>query len=96
MIQNANANKLADLQPNFIDERLPELLLHYKARNYPTSLSEEESIKWEEWRAAHINSQLPNFIKSMQILSSGNLPEDKSFMLEELKLWVESIIPENN
>ena len=96
MIQNANANKLADLQPNFIDERLPELLLHYKARNYPTSLSEEESIKWEEWRAAHINSQLPNFIKSMQKLSSGNLPEDKSFMLEELKLWVESIIPENN
>ena len=96
MIQNANANKLADLQPNFIDERLPELLLHYKARNYPTSLSEEESIKWEEWRAAHINSQLPNFIKSMQKLSSGNLPEDKSFMLEELKLWAESIIPENN
>ena len=96
MIQNANANKLADLQPNFIDERLPELLLHYKARNYPTSLSEEESTKWEEWRAAHINSQLPNFIKSMQKLSSGNLPEDKSFMLEELKLWVESIIPENN
>ena len=96
MVQNANANKLADLQPNFIDERLPELLLHYKARNYPTSLSEEESIKWEEWRAAHINSQLPNFIKSMQKLSSGNLPEDKSFMLEELKLWAESIIPENN
>ena len=96
MIQNANANKLADLQPNFIDERLPELLLHYKARNYPTSLSEEESIKWEEWRATHINSQLPNFIKSMQKLSSGNLPEDKSFMLEELKLWAESIIPENN
>ena len=96
MIQNANANKLADLQPNFIDERLPELLLHYKARNYPTSLSEEESIKWEEWRAAHINSQLPNFIKSMQKLSSGNLPEDKSFMLEELKFWAESIIPENN
>ena len=96
MIQNANANKLADLQPNFIDERLPELLLHYKARNYPTSLSEEESIKWEEWRAAHINSQLPNFIKSMQKLSSGNLPEDKSFMLEELKLRAESIIPENN
>ena len=96
MIQNANANKLADLQPNFIDERLPELLLHYKARNYPTSLSEEESIKWEEWRATHINSQLPNFIKSMQKISSGNLPEDKSFMLEELKLWAESIIPENN
>ena len=96
MIQNANANKLADLQPNFIDERLPELLLHYKARNYPTSLSEEESMKWEEWRATHINSQLPNFIKSMQKLSSGNLPEDKSFMLEELKLWAESIIPENN
>ena len=96
MIQNANANKLADLQPNFIDERLPELLLHYKARNYPTSLSEEESIKWEEWRSTHINSQLPNFIKSMQKLSSGNLPEDKSFMLEELKLLEESIIHENN
>lgn len=95
-VKNADSNKLADFNPNFIDERLPELLLHYKARNYPSSLSEEESVKWEKWRADHINKQIPDFIKSMQKLSTENLSEDKSYMLEELKLWAESIMPENN
>ena len=95
-VKNADSNKLADFNPNFIDERLPELLLHYKARNYPSSLSEEESVKWEQWRADHINKQIPDFIKSMQKLSTENLSEDKSYMLEELKLWAESIMPENN
>ncbi len=95
-VKNADSNKLADFNPNFIDERLPELLLHYKARNYPSSLSEEESVKWEQWRADHINKQIPDFIKSMQKLSTENLSEDKSYMLEELRLWAESVMPENN
>ncbi len=39
-VRNADASRLADFCPEFLDERLPELLLHYKGRNYPESLSE--------------------------------------------------------
>lgn len=93
-VQNASANALADFHPNFTDERLDDLLLHYKARNYPSSLSEGEVVSWEKWRSAQIHAQLPSFINSLQKLSSQNLSEDKSFMLEELKLWAENVMPQ--
>ena len=38
-VRNAESRNLADFHPEFIDERLPELLLHYKGRNYPECLS---------------------------------------------------------
>lgn len=94
MIQGLKADDLADFHPEFIDDRLPELLLHYKARNYPRSLSETESEAWELWRSARINQQLPGFMKSLHSLSAGDVSEDKAFMLEELKLWAESVMPE--
>jgi exodeoxyribonuclease-1 len=34
-VRNADENTLADFHPQFDDERLPALLLHYKARNFP-------------------------------------------------------------
>ena len=94
-IRQADAEKIADLQPEFIDERLPKLLLHYKARNFPNSLSESEAVEWETWRSARINSQLPDFIKSLQAVSTRELSEGEGFIIEELKLWVESIMPES-
>ena len=96
MIQNANANKLADLQPNFIDERLPELLLHYKARSFPKSLSAEEKTKWEEYRILNLNSMLPKFMAELkEIAERDDLTSDEEFIIEELKLWLENVLPDN-
>ena len=64
-VRNADANKLADFHPDFHDPRLPELLLHYKGRNFPQSLSESESIKWEEYRKARLNRLAPKFLKEL-------------------------------
>ena len=33
---------------DFRDERLPELLFRYRARNWPETLSVEETQRWEE------------------------------------------------
>lgn len=92
-VRQADANVLADFQPNFIDERLDELLLHYKARNYPQSLAEEESVVWEKWRAKTINQQLPEFIESLKHLADNETDESRLFILKELQLWAESIAP---
>jgi exodeoxyribonuclease-1 len=89
----ADANTLADFSPEFSDERLTPLLLHYKARNYPAALSEEEAMQWELWRATRVKSQLPGFVASLQRLAKTNLSEPKQFLLQELQLWAESIVP---
>lgn len=91
-VRRADAQALADLHPVFIDERLPGLLLHYKARNYPQSLAEDEVVQWETWRAAHLKAQLPRFVARLQDLSK-DADDTKSFLLQELQLWAESILP---
>jgi len=92
-VRNASERELADFHPNFTDERLDKLLLHYKARNFPKSLAEDEAIAWEKWRAAKISVELPSFVKSLQKLSTETTDENKSFILQELHLWAESILP---
>ena len=92
-VRGASVDELADFSPDFQDERLSPLLLHYKARNFPTSLSEEESIAWEKWRAEHIQAQLQPFITSLQRLAATTTDESKQFLLQELQLWAESIVP---
>jgi len=92
-VRNAKQNELADFHPNFVDERLDPLLLHYKARNFPKSLSEEEAIEWEKWRSDRIIAGLPAFTVTLQKLSSTTTDENKQFLLKELQLWAESIMP---
>ena len=87
-VRNADENRLADFHPPFNDERLPDLLLHYKARNYPKSLAEDEVAKWEEYRLARLNRQLPNFMKQMEDLKAKGADD---FLLEELMLWYQSL-----
>ena len=95
-VRSASESELADFHPDFTDERLSPLLLHYKARNYPKSLSESESIEWEKWRTAKINSELPAFMKSLQKLAASTTDDSKIFILQELQLWAESIAPIEN
>lgn len=92
-IRQADEQQLADLHPEFIDERLDPLLLHYKARNYPKALAEEEAVLWEQWRGARIQRQLPAFMSRLQQLSRTYANNDeKLFVLQELHLWAESVV----
>lgn len=93
LVRNANASELADLHPVFTDERLDDLLLHYKARNFPSSLAEDEVVKWEKWRAARIIAQLPSFMESLKRLDKEITDDGKRFVLEELQLYLESVMP---
>lgn len=94
-VRNASETQLADFHPEFRDERLPELLLHYKARNFPRTLSESEMIEWEAWRTAHIERQLPKIATSFERLKKRSLTDAQQFVMAELRLWVESVVPES-
>jgi exodeoxyribonuclease-1 len=91
-VRNATERQLADFRPEFSDERLPELLVHYKARNYPKTLSEDEMASWEAWRIKRLTEELPSFQNRLVALSK-TADESQQFILQELQLWVESILP---
>jgi exodeoxyribonuclease-1 len=92
-VRNATENDLADFHPNFVDERLNPLLLHYKARNFPKSLSQDELNEWEKWRSKRIISGLPLYMNSLQKIAASTTDDNKLFILQELHLWAESIMP---
>lgn len=91
-VRNAGAKELADFHPAFQDERLPELLLHYKARSFPQSLNEDELVEWEKWRNARLQVQLPKYLAALQRLSI-EATHDQEFIVQELQLWLESVAP---
>ena len=93
-VRNASERELADFHPDFNDERLAPLLLHYKARNYPKSLSEVEMVQWETWRADRIAARLPSYMASLS-KAAAEASSEQQFLLQELQLWAESIVPES-
>ncbi len=94
-VRNATERELADFQPEFVDERLSPLLLHYKARNYPKTLSESEMNEWEAWRSTRLTRQLPGVMKSLQRLNT-TANDEQQFILQEIQLWLESVLPVPN
>ncbi len=78
------AAKLADFHPEFADSRLPELLLHYKGRSFPKSLSEAEMKQWETYRRARLERQAPKFLEEL-----AKIEDD--FIKEELMLYFQSL-----
>lgn len=90
VIRGADANELADFHPSFSDERLPELLFRYKAKFFPSSLSEEEMVRWEQFRANKIRTTLPSYLEQLQKMARENRD---SYLLEELQLWAENVMP---
>ena len=94
-VRNADERELADFHPEFQDERLTPLLLHYKARNFPRSLSEDDLVQWEAWRSQHLQAQLPQFMASLQWLAS-TATDEQQFILQELQLWAEAVLPSDN
>ena len=89
-VRRASENELADFHPDFHDPRLPDLLLHYKGRNFEKSLSESEHTKWDEYRLSRIKAAQNRYIKEIQDLQRAGKDQ---FLLEELQLWYQSILP---
>jgi len=99
VVRAADENSLADLHMDFTDKRLDELLLLYKARQFPKSLTASEQAVWQEYRMQKLmggdnESALAKYFHRINELSTRpDLTQDQLFALEELKLYGESIMP---
>lgn len=83
-VRNAEPSKLADFHPDFVDERLPELLLHYKGRNFPEALSESEAEAYEKYRTERLNRLAPKFMEEIEKVADD-------FVKQELLLYMQSL-----
>lgn len=83
-VRNADVNRLADFHPDFHDPRLPELLLHYKGRNYAETLSESEMESYERYRQERLERQAPRFLAELEKV-------EDDFIKEELMLYFQSL-----
>jgi exodeoxyribonuclease-1 len=53
-LRTLGPEQLAAKRPDFSDPRLPELLLRYRARNFPATLTRAEREQWLEHRSARL------------------------------------------
>jgi exodeoxyribonuclease-1 len=84
------------------DGRLQALLPRYIARNYPSAMSSEQREAWEAFRSERLldggeNSRFARFAQRLQALAAGKkLTKDQRYVLEELQLYAESIMPSDS
>jgi len=85
---------LSQFVDKFHDKRLKSLLPLYKARNFPKSLTDEERQEWENFRKTKLQKTLPKFFERLQQKSQEpGLTANQTYLLEELQLYAESIMP---
>lgn len=87
--------------PDFGDKRLNELWVRYKARNFPSTLTDEERAVWEQYRAKRIQSgpgiSISKYAARLKTLAEENASDQsKMYLIEELQLYAESIMPYEN
>ncbi|MEI7761957.1 MAG: exodeoxyribonuclease I [Comamonadaceae bacterium] len=97
-LRELSADKLAAARPAFDDPRLSELLLRYRARNFPHSLSEQEQQTWQQHRSARL-LQGEAGARTLQALFdeldrlAENADEQGEALLGALYDYAESIAP---
>ena len=97
-IRTAKPDDISQLGAKLHDDRLKQLLPLYKARNFPNKLSSEELADWDAYRteklfAGTTKSQLALFFVRLGELGNEDLDDNKKFLLEELQLYGQSIMP---
>ncbi len=99
VVRAADKDELSELKIDFSDDRLKLLLPLYKARNFPGSLSSDEQGWWEVFRRKRLldggeASQAAKFFKHIEeIEKQPRLNSEQKYLLEELKLYGQSILP---
>jgi exodeoxyribonuclease-1 len=96
----ADSDELTALSTSVENKRIRDMIPLYKARNYPQKLTTEEKLEWEKFRQKAFygggeKSIYSKFSKRMQdIKKTRKLSKNDEYLLMELQLYAESILPE--
>jgi len=99
-VRNSNADELASTSFAFEDSRLPEMLFRYRARNFPDSLTPDESAQWQEYRFSYLTD--PDMGASIcmgqyqqeieELLAGEGLSDAQRKLLEQLLEYGDSLL----
>lgn len=100
-VRTAQPNELPDLAAKFKDKRLQALVPLYKARNYPKTLTDEERKVWEAYRQQRLlgkgaENRVNRYFARIEELATTKLTQNQRYLLEELKLYGESLLPDTD
>ena len=101
-------NQLRQLSPealkqtrfSFTDPKLFELILRYRARNWPDTLSPSEYDQWETLRVARLLEgidgyiNIDDYLSQLDRLEKTSLNSAQQTILEQLYAWAEMIVPD--
>ena len=85
--------------PDFNDDRLKKIFPLYIARNFPQYMTEDINNQWDRHRTEYFysgneESRAAIYYKRIgELMLNPELDENKRYLLEELKLWAEAIMP---
>ncbi len=100
-LRGLGAQELALARTGFDDERLAELLLRYRARNFPQTLSDAEQAQWQAHRSARLLAgeggalTLAALFDRIDALAETTEDERGQGVLEALYEWAEQLAPED-
>jgi exodeoxyribonuclease-1 len=97
-IHDASPETLSNFITQLNDPRLKALLPLYKARNYPADLSSQERSDWEAFcqqrlMSGKTQSRLARYMQRITELATKPTTDKDQYLLEELRLYGESIMP---
>jgi exodeoxyribonuclease-1 len=98
-IRRAKPEDLNELRKDISNKRIREMIPLYIARNYPKLMTPEEIEIWEEHKrkvmyGAGESGAYSKFSKRMAELRKTRNDKKSDYLLTELQLYVESILPE--
>ncbi len=74
------------------DARLAPLLFRFRARNYPHTLTEEESLRWQLHCRDYFESELPDFILKLDTLAELHKDDPKKIkILKSIYQYVQEL-----
>lgn len=99
VVRAAQPTELSELKQDLHDARLQTMLPLYIARNFPKSLTSDERATWEKFCERRLlsggqQSRMAKYLTRLQdIAAKDQLTSHQEYLLEELKLYAESIMP---
>jgi exodeoxyribonuclease-1 len=101
-IHDMSLDELIEYKPEFDDPRLPGLLFLYKARQVPGSLMAEDRELYDQYVGRRLldggdASRYSVYMNRLNELAKLDyLDADKRYILEELALYAQSIVPSDS
>lgn len=93
IIRETKPELLGTLDITFKDPRIEPLLLRYRARNFPYSLSESEQLHWQRHCQDYFDANLPDYMQRLESLAMEHQNNERNFtLLQHLYRYVESLV----